>query len=204
MNPIHEYKKKRRFSKTPEPPGMERSSPSGRVFVVQKHLASRLHYDFRLEDRGVLKSWAVPKGPSLDPLVKRLAMEVEDHPLAYAEFEGVIPEGEYGAGTVMVWDLGTYQQEQAKDVSSALGKGELKLTLHGSKLRGSWVLVKTRDRQWLLIKHRDSYATESDVTLEEPRSALSGRLLADIAADEGGHAKKAAAGDPPKRRKKGK
>ena len=104
----------------------------------------------------------------------------------------------------MVWDLGTYQQEQAKDVSSALGKGELKLTLHGSKLRGSWVLVKTRDRQWLLIKHRDSYATESDVTLEEPRSALSGRLLADIAADEGGHAKKAAAGDPPKRRKKGK
>jgi bifunctional non-homologous end joining protein LigD len=197
MTPLDEYKKKRRFTKTPEPPPRTKSSASGRLFVVQKHMASRLHYDLRLEDRGVLKSWAVPKGPSLDPSVKRLAMQVEDHPLEYADFEGTIPEGEYGGGTVMVWDRGSYRQEGSEDVSSALHRGELKFTLDGSKLKGSWVLVKTRSQQWLLIKHRDSHASKDDVTVEQPRSVLSGRTLAEIASDAGGDVDKAAKGDPP-------
>ncbi|MER3425279.1 MAG: ATP-dependent DNA ligase, partial [Nitrospiraceae bacterium] len=167
MNPLDEYKKKRSFSKTPEPPPQAKCSKSGRAFVVQKHLATRLHYDFRLEDRGVLKSWAVPKGPSLDPSQKRLAVAVEDHPIEYADFEGVIPEGEYGAGTIMIWDRGTYQSEGAEDVAEALRKGELKFMLDGKRLKGSWVLVHTRDRQWLLIKHRDQYASKQDITVSE-------------------------------------
>src|SRR4029453_9490320 len=148
---LAEYKKKRRFNKTPEPGPEEKTSELGNIFVVQKHRATQLHYDFRLEADGVLKSWAVPKGPSMDPAVKRLAMQVEDHPVDYADFEGVIPEGEYGGGTVMVWDYGTYEPE-TDDVSAALRKGELKFTLDGQKLKGSWVLVRTRDRQGLLIK----------------------------------------------------
>src|SRR5436190_5302408 len=146
---LEKYKAKRNFKKTPEPSGSAdvvrraAAKTSDRFFCVQKHLASHLHYDFRLEWNGVLLSWAVPKGPSLDPSVKRLAMHVEDHPLEYAAFEGIIPAGEYGGGTVMVWDRGTWTPEVA-DVGAALRKGELKFALHGKKLRGSWVLVRTR------------------------------------------------------------
>jgi bifunctional non-homologous end joining protein LigD len=181
------------------------------MFVIQKHRATQLHYDFRLEVDGVLKSWAVPKGPSLDPSVKRLAMQVEDHPVDYAKFEGVIPEGEYGGGTVMVWDYGTYKPEGDLEPAEALEKGDFKFTLEGEKLKGSWVLVRTRNRQWLLIKHRDYYTTTEDVTELAPVSILSRRSLAEIAEDEGGNVKKAATGDPKviprrtgvKRRKKG-
>ncbi len=142
---LEEYRRKRDFTKTPEPAGdptaSTRAAPT-RFFCVQKHLASALHYDFRIEHEGVLLSWAVPKGPSLDPAVKRLAMHVEDHPLEYGEFEGVIPEG-YGAGVVMLWDVGTWEPE-ADDVDAALRKGDLKMRLNGYKLKGSWVLVRTR------------------------------------------------------------
>src|SRR5690348_3385197 len=124
MASLAEYKKKRKFDKTPEPGPKKRRTRSGRMFIIQKHRDTQLHYDFRLEADGVLKSWAVPKGPSLDPSVKRLAMEVEDHPVDYAKFEGVIPEGEYGGGTVMVWDYGIYAPENTKSVSQALAKGE--------------------------------------------------------------------------------
>jgi bifunctional non-homologous end joining protein LigD len=197
------YRRKRDFRKTPEPPGNARRGKVARrpIFVVQKHQASHLHYDFRLEHHGALLSWAVPKGPSLDPSTKRLAMAVEDHPLEYAAFEGIIPEGEYGAGTVMVWDRGTYIPEDA-DVDRGLERGELKFRLQGQKLTGSWVLVRTRRgassaRAWLLIKHRDPAATRKDITLTAPRSASTNRLLAEIAWDEGGDVERAAAGDPP-------
>ncbi len=195
---LTEYKKKRKFDKTPEPGPETKKTKTGRMFVIQKHRATALHYDFRLEADGVLKSWAVPKGPSLDPKVKRLAMQVEDHPVDYAKFEGVIPEGEYGGGTVMVWDYGTYKPEETNNVSEALRKGELKFSLNGKKLKGSWVLVRTRDRQWLLLKHRDYYTTEEDVTELAPVSILTRRSLAEIAEDEGGNVKKAATGDPKK------
>jgi bifunctional non-homologous end joining protein LigD len=204
---LEAYRRKRRFSVTPEPSG--EGLPRGRagkplLFVIQKHRASHLHYDLRLEWNGVLLSWAVPKGPSLDPSVKRLAMAVEDHPIEYADFEGIIPEGEYGGGTVMVWDKGTYVPE-APDVGKSVEKGDLKFTLHGKKLKGSWVLVRTGsryaadrgNRSWLLIKHRDSEASTADITAEEPRSVKSRRLLAEIALDEGGDVPKAAEGDPP-------
>jgi bifunctional non-homologous end joining protein LigD len=164
-------------------------------YVVQKHMASHLHYDFRLEWRGVLLSWAVPKGPSLDPAVKRLAMRTEDHPIEYSDFEGVIPAGQYGGGTVMLWDRGTWQPECA-DVDSSLQKGEIKFTLQGRKLQGSWVLVRTRGfgknplrSAWLLIKHRDRFISSRDVTEKEPRSVTTRRLLAEIARDEGGTSK---------------
>jgi len=211
MAALTDYKKKRRFGKTPEPGPEKKRTRSGRLFVVQKHRATHLHYDFRLEVDGVLKSWAVPKGPTLDPSVKRLAMQVEDHPVDYAKFEGVIPEGEYGGGTVMVWDLGTYKAENTDDVATSLRKGELKFSLNGKKLSGSWTLVRTQDRQWLLIKHRDYYTTDLDVTEIAPASILTRRTLAEIAEDEGGNISKAATGDPKKiprrtgvkRRKKG-
>jgi bifunctional non-homologous end joining protein LigD len=201
---LNEYKKKRHFGVSPEPPGKAnggKNRDSELLYVVQKHRATQVHYDFRLEWHGTLLSWAVPKGPSLDPSVKRLAMQVEDHPVEYAGFEGVIPEGEYGGGTVMVWDNGTWEPE-AEDVDAALQKGDLKFTLHGKKLKGSWVLVRTRgygrssDKSWLLIKHRDPFASTRDITMEEPRSAISKRLLADIARDGGGDVEKAATGDP--------
>jgi len=201
---LKEYRKKRRFGVTPEPAG--KSAPKGGehpslIYVVQKHRASRLHYDFRLEWKGTLLSWAVPKGPSTDPSVKRLAMQVEDHPVEYANFEGVIPAGEYGGGTAMVWDTGTWEPVQ-EDPQAALEKGDFKFTLHGKKLKGSWVLVRTRGfggsskPTWLLIKHRDKYASSKDVTVTEPRSAQSDRLLADIARDGGGDVELAATGDP--------
>lgn len=203
---LGEYRRKRRFSVTPEPEGAgssRRRTKKALRFVVQKHRATALHYDFRLEWKGVLLSWAVPKGPSLDPSVKRLAMQTEDHPLEYADFEGIIPEGEYGGGTVMVWDRGTWEPE-GPDVDAALRKGEVKFRLNGEKLRGSWVLVRTRPRPgsggrpaWLLIKHRDAYASTGDITETAPRSVLSGRTLAEIAWQEGGNVEKAASGDPP-------
>jgi bifunctional non-homologous end joining protein LigD len=199
---LTEYRRKRRFDVTPEPAGKTaRARPAKALgFVVQKHRATALHYDFRLEWDGVLLSWAVPKGPSLDPTVKRLAMHVEDHPLEYAGFEGIIPAGEYGGGTVMVWDRGTWTPE-VPDVAAALRKGELKFTLHGKKLRGSWVLVRTRGgpsgkSAWLLIKHRDRFASAEDVAETQPRSVVSRRLLAEIAWQEGGDVEKAATGDP--------
>jgi bifunctional non-homologous end joining protein LigD len=204
---LDKYRNKRNFQVSPEPRGSRRGGPTRAhplQFVVQKHRATQLHYDFRLEFKGVLLSWAVPKGPSLDPSMKRLAMHVEDHPLEYGSFEGIIPEGEYGGGTVMVWDRGDWVPE-VDDVEKALEKGDLKFTVHGKKLRGSWVLVRTRGygsgaegRSWLLIKHRDRYASSRDIVTEKPRSVLSRRLLAQIARDEGGNVEKAATGDPAK------
>src|ERR1700712_3956957 len=155
---LKEYKRKRDFKITPEPAGKVKAA-KGRHFVIQKHAASRLHYDFRLEHDGTLKSWAVPKGPSLDPAVKSLAVQVEDHPLEYASFEGTIPEGEYRGGTGMVWDRGTWEPEE--DAEEGFKTGKLKFKLHGKKLGGSWALVRMGGRagdggkNWLLIKHRD-------------------------------------------------
>jgi bifunctional non-homologous end joining protein LigD len=182
---LAEYNRKRRFGVTPEPAGKPgRARKEELEFVVQKHRASRLHYDFRLEHDGVMLSWAVPKGPSLDPSNKRFAMQTEDHPIEYNQFEGVIPEGEYGGGTVMIWDRGTWEP-QVEDVDRALAKGDLKFTLHGRKLRGSWVLVRMRPRQWLLIKHRDKVASSLDITAAKPRSAVSRRTLTSIARSAG-------------------
>jgi bifunctional non-homologous end joining protein LigD len=201
---LNRYRQKRNFKITSEPAGdgqTKKARQQELVFVIQKHRATQLHYDFRLEFAGVLLSWAVPKGPSLDPSVKRLAMQVEDHPIDYAGFEGVIPEGEYGGGTVMVWDRGTWTAE-SDDIESALKSGDLKFTLLGEKLHGSWVLVRTRgfgskaEKSWLLIKHRDRFASTKDITLEKPRSVLSNRLLAEIAEEEGGDVAKASTGDP--------
>jgi len=193
---LEKYKQKRNFQSTPEPSGdvtvaAERAKKArpeqGLFFCVQKHLASQLHYDFRLEHKGVLLSWAVPKGPSLDPKTKRLAMHVEDHPIEYGTFEGVIPSG-YGAGIVMLWDQGTWTP-QAEDVDAALKKGDLKFTLDGYKLKGSWVLVRTGGRygsgdarSWLLIKHRDDWAGEVDITEFAPRSVKSDGDFEDILA----------------------
>jgi bifunctional non-homologous end joining protein LigD len=203
---LKEYRQKRRFDVTSEPEGGKRPArkPRGKklAFVVQKHRATALHYDFRLEWKGVMLSWAVPRGPSFDPTIKRLAMQVEDHPIEYNEFEGIIPAGEYGGGTVMIWDRGTWTPETA-DVDAGLKKGELKLSLEGKKLHGSWVLVRTRPRPgatkpaWLLIKHRDQWASTEDIADSAPRSVVSNRLLIEIARDEGGDMLRAADGDPP-------
>jgi bifunctional non-homologous end joining protein LigD len=188
MARLKEYQSKRDFTKTPEPTGDEvvLRRGAGRFFSVQKHLASHLHYDLRLEHDGVLLSWAVPKGPSLDPRDKRLAMQTEDHPFAYGTFEGVIPEG-YGAGIVMLWDQGTWEPETT-DVDAALAKGDLKFRLNGFKLKGSWVLVRTKawgggsGRSWLLIKHRDDWAGPVDITTFAPLSVKSGGDFEDILA----------------------
>jgi bifunctional non-homologous end joining protein LigD len=188
---LEDYRRKRDFTTSPEPPGDPETSGrtrkgKARFFCVQKHLASHLHYDFRLEHEGVLLSWAVPKGPSLDPRTKRLAMHVEDHPLEYGRFEGVIPSG-YGAGIVMLWDYGTWTP-QTDDVEAALKKGDLKFTLDGYKLKGSWVLVRTGGRgfgggrSWLLIKHRDDWAGDLDITEFAPKSVQSGGDFEDILA----------------------
>src|SRR5580658_11323284 len=166
MASLKDYHSKRQFEVTPEPRGAVSPASSGRArFVVQKHDATRLHYDFRLEIDGVLKSWAVPKGPSLNPADKRLAVQTEDHPLEYGSFHGTIPAGNYGAGEVRIWDEGTYEMEGHASASEQLRRGELKFILHGQKLHGSVVLVKLRrsesGREWLLIKHRDSAAVGS-------------------------------------------
>ncbi len=190
------YKKKRSFNQTPEPEGKKSAGKKKAVarqlhFVVQKHDATRLHYDFRLEREGVLKSWAVPKGPSLNPADKRLAMMVEDHPYDYKDFEGIIPEGNYGAGTVIVWDEGTYEpiehfddpQKAEKHLLQQLHKGSLKITLHGQKLKGEFALVQIKsseDNAWLLIKHNDKYATQTDVT-KKAKSVQSGMKLEQVA-----------------------
>jgi bifunctional non-homologous end joining protein LigD len=185
---LEEYKRKRRFSETPEPEGKV-AAKNQRRFVVQKHRATRLHYDFRLEMEGVLKSWAVPKGPSLDPADKRLAMHVEDHPVSYFHFEGTIPEGNYGAGTVMVWDTGKW--EPVGDASAMLKKGDLKFRLHGEKLQGEFALVHMKSRrpdskgtEWLLIKHRDEQVVPGYDIDKFDYSVLTGRSLAEIAGDE--------------------
>ena len=203
---LEEYRRKRRFGLTKEPAGAKkpakcRSALRALAYVVQKHRATALHYDFRLEWNGVLLSWAIPKGPSLDPAVKRMASHVEDHPLEYAAFEGIIPAGEYGGGTVMVWDRGTWKPE-TPDVDAALAKGDLKFMLQGEKLKGSWVLVRTKGwgsskkPSWLLIKHRDGFASDEDVAESRARSVVSNRLLTEIAIDEGGDVEKASTGDP--------
>jgi bifunctional non-homologous end joining protein LigD len=183
---LTEYRKRRRFDRTPEPAGgrAARAPRPGLAFVVQKHAARRLHYDFRLELDGVLPSWSVPKGPSLSPTERRLAVRTEDHPLEYAGFEGVIPQGEYGAGTVIIWDRGTWEPEG--DPQEGLRKGRLTFTLHGEKLRGRWHLVRTKldggkRENWLLFKGRDAEASdEADVVSEQPRSAASGRTLEEV------------------------
>ncbi|MGC4084954.1 MAG: DNA polymerase ligase N-terminal domain-containing protein [Vicinamibacterales bacterium] len=192
---LDEYKRKRNFSKTPEPEGTVKPRKDNALFFcVQKHLASHLHYDFRLEHNGVLLSSAVPKGPSLAPGTRRLAMQTEDHPFDYGEFEGVIPEG-YGAGIVMLWDRGTWTPE-VPDVDAALRKGNLKFTLEGYKLKGSWVLVRTSgryagarggsgadQRSWLLIKHRDDWSSpDLDITTFAPKSVKSDGDFEDILA----------------------
>jgi bifunctional non-homologous end joining protein LigD len=199
---LEEYKRKRRFEQTPEPPPKVEKK-SGNRFVVQKHRATRLHYDFRLEMDGVLKSWAVPKGPSLDPADKRLAMQVEDHPVSYFDFEGNIPEGNYGAGTVMVWDLGTweplspvavngkYVPGTEADARAMLAKGDLKFRLKGKKLHGDFALVKMKGRrpgskgnEWLMIKKHDDSEVEGYDIDQFDESVLSRRSLAEIAGDE--------------------
>ena len=187
---LKEYREKRDFRRTSEPSG-EQARPSGKpIFVIQKHDASNLHYDFRLEVDGVLKSWAVPKGPSTDPSVKRLALPTEDHPLDYADFEGTIPEGEYGAGTVMVWDTGQYRnlrKEKEGDGASmeeALEEGKAELWLEGKKLKGGYALIRTEDgadARWLLIKMDDDQAdARRNPVSTEPESALSGHTLKEI------------------------
>ncbi|MEO6877875.1 MAG: DNA polymerase ligase N-terminal domain-containing protein, partial [Gemmatimonadaceae bacterium] len=189
--PLAEYKRKRDFTQTAEPSGAKGGAASRRAlrFVIQKHAASHLHYDFRLELDGVMKSWAVPKGPSYDPAVRRLAMEVEDHPIEYNTFEGTIPKGQYGGGTVMLWDRGTYEPEAGGGVAAlrdGLARGDLKIVLHGKRLIGGWVLVRMRRdgvrAQWLLIKHRDETADpKCDVTADVLTSVASGRTMEQIA-----------------------
>ena len=194
--PLAEYKRKRNFTKTAEPAGTVTGSASkrGLRFVIQKHAASHLHFDFRLELDGVMKSWAVPKGPSYDPGVRRLAMEVEDHPVEYNTFEGTIPKGEYGGGTVMLWDRGTYEPEGGggeDELRQAYDRGDLKIVLHGKRLQGGWVLVRMRRdeggrAQWLLIKHRDDTADPgNDVASDVLTSVTTGRTMEQIASRKG-------------------
>ncbi len=190
---LAEYRRKRDFSRTAEPEGGSTRTAHRPAFVIQKHAASHMHYDLRLEHDGVMKSWAVPKGPSLDPSVKRLAMQVEDHPIEYNKFEGTIPKGEYGGGTVMLWDRGTYSYggsnpDPAEGIRQGLQKGDFKFVLNGKRLGGSWALVrmKRRDKpgkpQWLLIKHQDEYAAPgSDVGTEHQTSVATGRTMDEIA-----------------------
>jgi len=192
--PLSEYRKKRDFGRTPEPSGRQIMSGKKPIFVIQKHDARNLHYDFRIEVNGVLKSWAVPKGPSLDPKIKRLSIETEDHPIDYADFEGSIPEGEYGGGTVMVWDKGTYRNLKEKDgrevpMEKCIENGHLTIRLEGKKLVGGYSLTrfKKEDRQWLLVKMDDEEADARRNTVDtEPDSVLTGRTLEEIA-EEGGN-----------------
>src|SRR6266481_967463 len=180
MAELAEYRRKRHFAETPEPRG-KKARKDEKIFVIQKHAARRLHYDLRLEVGGVLKSWAVPKGPSLNPGDKRLAVHVEDHPFDYRTFEGTIPEGNYGAGEVIIWDQGTYEPEGSLSTAEQLERGELKFRLHGHKLNGSFVLVKLKHsrgkNEWLLIKHRDEHADPMWDVEEHGESVVSGRPI---------------------------
>jgi bifunctional non-homologous end joining protein LigD len=188
--PLAEYNRKRDFTRTKEPAGVvPKAKGKALHFVVQKHAASHLHYDFRLELDGVMKSWAVPKGPSYDPSVRRLAMEVEDHPISYNTFEGTIPAGEYGGGTVMLWDRGTYEAEDGGGAASlrrGYEKGDLKIVMHGQRLKGGWVLVRMQRPgrpQWLLIKHRDDTADPAlDITEKHTTSVVTKRTMEEIGA----------------------
>src|ERR1700731_1775983 len=190
---LEEYRRKRSADSTPEPFGESPrlGSRGGGMFVVQKHAATRLHYDFRLEMEGVLRSWAVPKGPSLNPADKRLAVMVEDHPIEYGDFEGIIPEGNYGAGEGIVWDRGGYRaMDPPGDPAEAVRAGKIDIEMHGVKLRGAYTIVRPHGtmkgrapdgkEQWLLIKKRDEYASEEDVLEAHPRSVLSGLTLEEI------------------------
>ncbi len=188
---LHKYRQKRDFSRTAEPAGGERQESPQPIFVIQKHAARRLHYDFRLEIGGTLKSWAVPKGPSTNPKEKRLAVPTEDHPLEYADFEGIIPPGEYGAGTVLVWDIGTFRNLTEKKgvpipLEEALAHGHLTIWLEGKKLRGAYALTRFKtgkDESWLLVKKDDAEADAGqDILVTRPESALSGRTLEEVAA----------------------
>ena len=188
-----DYEKKRDFELTPEPRGIKRAPGKAPIFVVQQHAARRMHYDFRIEVDGVLKSWAVPRGPSLDPRQKRLAVPTEDHPLTYANFEGVIPKGQYGGGPVSVWDTGGYENITEKDgeaipIMEALALGHARIRLHGSKLTGGFILQRTgreKDARWLLIKAKDDQANpQRDLVASEPNSVLSGRSIEEIARQE--------------------
>ena len=190
--PLEQYRRKRKFTVTPEPSGRVQRGGGRYIFVVQKHAATRLHYDFRLAITGVLVSWAVPKGPSMNPAEKRLAVRTEDHPLEYAEFEGVIPAGQYGAGTVMVWDLGTYEPQDGLSPEEQLARGKIDIALHGQRLRRGFALIETGNRladpgkkeRWLLVKQRDEYADPSwDIeSARFARSVLTSRTLKEIAA----------------------
>lgn len=186
------YRSKRDFEKTPEPSGKKKPSKKKQpIFVIQKHEASHLHYDFRLEIEGVLVSWAIPKGPSTDPAVKHLAVQTEDHPIEYADFEGVIPEGNYGAGTVMIWDYGTYENIKEKDgklvpMAQCLKDGTIEIFLHGKKLKGGYVLVRTKYRgakkNWLFFKMKDKHAdARRNPISSQTKSALSGKTMKQIA-----------------------
>jgi bifunctional non-homologous end joining protein LigD len=184
--PLEEYIAKRTFSNTPEPaPSKKAPKFAGNYFCVQRHDASRLHYDFRLEINGVLKSWAVPKGPSLDPGVKHLAAHVEDHPIDYGDFEGTIPAGNYGAGSVMLWDRGTFELLDGVSGEAQIARGDLKFRLHGEKLNGDFALVHMKGRgkgnEWLIIKKRDEFATPGWDIESVAYSALSGRTQEEIA-----------------------
>jgi DNA ligase D-like protein (predicted 3'-phosphoesterase) len=193
-NRLRHYRKKRDFRKTPEPSGKKRSRGRKPLFVIQKHDSSTLHYDFRIEVGGVLKSWAVPKGPSTDPREKRLAILTEDHPLEYADFEGIIPEGEYGAGTVMVWDTGTYRNIKEKDdkevpMAECIKDGHIAIDLDGKKLRGGYALIRTgkgKKARWLLVKMDDDEAdARRNPVSSQPKSAVSSRTLTQIAKEAG-------------------
>jgi bifunctional non-homologous end joining protein LigD len=179
---LEEYKRKRRFNETPEPEGKIKKV-AGNTFVIQKHRATRLHYDFRLEMEGVLRSWAIPKGPSFNPADKRLAVHTEDHPMDYGGFEGVIPKGNYGAGKVIVWDHGTYEMVDPETPEKGWEKKKLHFILKGKKLKGEWVLVRgsRNPNEWIFFKVRDQFATaEGDITEDRPESILSGSLVEDI------------------------
>jgi DNA ligase D-like protein (predicted 3'-phosphoesterase) len=191
---LEEYRKKRDFRRTSEPLGSEAAgSKEEPIFVIQKHSASSMHYDFRLQVEGVLKSWAVPKGPSTDPSEKRLAIPTEDHPLEYAGFEGVIPEGEYGAGTVLIWDRGSYrnlkEDEEEKSVSQQIKDGHVTIWLEGQKISGGYALIRTGsgdDARWLLIKMDDKEAdARRNPTSTEPKSVKIGRTLVEVREEEG-------------------
>jgi bifunctional non-homologous end joining protein LigD len=187
---LKKYRDMRDFGETPEPSGGKPKRSKLPIFVIQKHQASHLHYDFRLEMEGVLKSWAVPKGPSYDPSVKRLAMMTEDHPYDYASFEGVIPAGQYGGGNVIIWDNGTFELTEPDDGVKGIKQGKLAFKMYGKKMFGEWALVKIRGRspkgnEWLLLKHRDEYAnTKIDVTEVAPQSVISGKTVEEIGDSE--------------------